>query len=107
MSIEGYVTGGYWTTSGKQLTFSIPMGKSLARVSSISVQECTMTVRQNGEYALGSSGGPQNVSLTNQWSTKVDPVTNTIGITIVFGTAYAVESNGACAVNVNIDLALA
>ena len=64
-----------------------------------------MSVRQNGEYALGSANEKQNISISgNDWNISISHQTNTLGISITFGQVYAIENNSVCGINVDIDL---
>lgn len=105
MSITDYIASGYWTSSGRLLTFCIPVAKNLSKVSAFSVQSCQIVCRQSGGYALGSSTGKEAVSTTeNEWEVFVDDKTNTLRIRIEFPSTRAIENNDACSATVDINL---
>ena len=64
-------TGGYVTTSSTQVCFSIPLDRAVSPdVTSITVSNLQLTVRQNGKYAYGSSGasGVAPKSMNASWT---------------------------------------
>ena len=66
MSVAGLYTGGYITTSGTALRFSIPLNRQISDGVSASVADnWTMTVRSDGGYEIGSSSAAGTVSKDN------------------------------------------
>lgn len=104
ISIVNHVTSGYWTNANKQLSFSIPLSKSVADiVDDIKINDCSMTVRQNGSYCLGGADGKQYISTTaNSWSTSINRSSGTIEISITFGQSYGSINNDTCGIILDI-----
>lgn len=58
--------GGYLTGSKANLSFSLPLSKpTSSSVSSVSITNLSMIVRQNGQYIVGSSSTYESIDSSN------------------------------------------
>jgi hypothetical protein len=63
IKINGWF-GATITNGKKQIAVTIHTPKSLSKISSITVTDATITVRQNGNYLVGDMSGPSSIDGT-------------------------------------------
>ena len=54
-TLNGHISPCCITNAQKDIYFPIPLQKPLVNVSSVSISNLTMTLRQNGNYVVGSA----------------------------------------------------
>lgn len=99
--------GGYFTTDGKDLFFSIPTAKNLEYIKTVKIEEARLAVRQNNSYCVGSASGYETLDMdTNNLRAYVSKNSGCIDIWFTFPKARASLNNDACGVDYKITVSL-
>lgn len=85
---DTYDCGGFVTSGGADIWFSIPIGKRLDNVSSVTVNSISITVRTNGNYLDNVSGGFNGLVSPYSTAVYIEKMTNSVGIRVRKSSAY-------------------
>lgn len=97
-----YRGGGFCTSGGNDVHFTVALSKPMVGVSSVAVTSGSgLTIRQNEKYLYGSSGS--TAAKPNSYTVYVQNV-DFLGIAATFGNATNVTNNSALGVVANINI---
>lgn len=104
--LTGY-TAGFWTSGGKNICFSVPVGFNLFEINSVKAVEIRLTIRQNNGYCYGSASGHETVNLSTDSTTiKIVKDMSQINFSITFPSVRAKINNDAAGISYSISLRL-
>ena len=91
--------GGFFTSGGKDLSFSIPVDKSLDNISSAKITSAKLTIRQNDFYCFGSGTGHETVNLnTDNPRANLSKNNRSLNIGFTFPVKRASVNNDSCGI---------
>lgn len=109
LTVSGKISGGFWdvgdtlsefiycagyvTDSGTTINFSIPFAPFTNNVTGMNFTTLSMTVRQNGNYLVGSSSGRENILTSSTINMSYTLYTSTVRIVLVSNSAYTDVTN--------------
>lgn len=105
ITISGFYTAGFITTSGTQVCFNVPLCKPLRNVSSASCTSLIITARQGGKYLYTSSTSTHSVSVDSS-NTGVALKTTMLNVLATMSNTINVVNNSPVGLLVDITIKL-